>query len=183
MINIDLKKAFDGVDHEFLFKIMEKMGFSQRFISWIKILYNDIQSSVLINGHLGNFFNVNRGVRQGCPLSMILYVISQEPLYQAIKQTKQIAPLDIPCKPIKLLGYADDTTFFVKSDIGIIYVFTLIKHFEIASGIKLNYHKTKIFGFGLWHGRRYWPYDNIKIESKEITNLGITYAININDAV
>ena len=119
MINIDLKKAFDSVDHDFLFKIMKKMGFSQLFINWIKILYNGIEITVLINGHLGNYFNINRGVRQGCPLSMILYVISQEPLYQAIKQTKQIDPLDIPCKPIKLLGYADNTTFFIKSDIAI----------------------------------------------------------------
>ena len=62
MINIDLKKAFDSVDHDFLFKIMKKMGFSQSFINWIKILYNGIESTVLINGHLGNYFNVNRGV-------------------------------------------------------------------------------------------------------------------------
>ena len=124
------------------------MGFSQFLISWIKVLYSDIESMCMINGHLGDCFKVNRGVRQGCPLSMTLYVISQEPLYQAIKQTQQIEPLDIPCTPIKLLGYADDTTIFAKSDIAIMYIFTILKHFELESGIKLNTQKNKALWFG-----------------------------------
>ena len=114
---------------------------------------------------------------------MTLYIISQEPLYQAIKQTKQIKPLDFPCKPLKLLGYADDTTVLVKSDIGIMYIFTILKHFELASGIRLNTNKTKKIGFGMWHGRINWPYDNIKTEGTEITILGITFTHNLNDAI
>ena len=81
MINIDLRRAFDSVDHNFLFKNMEKMGFSEKLISWIKVLYSGIESMCLVNGHLGECFKVKTGVRQGCPLSMTLYVISQEPLY------------------------------------------------------------------------------------------------------
>ena len=85
LINIDLQKAFDSVDHSFLFIVMRKMGFSLRFIYFIQLFYNEVVSTCLINGHQGNQFNINRGVRQGCPLSMFLYVISQEPLYRAIK--------------------------------------------------------------------------------------------------
>ena len=62
MINVDLKRAFDSVDHGFLFKIMNKMGFSQQTISWIKVLYSDIESMCLINGNLGSCFKVKRGV-------------------------------------------------------------------------------------------------------------------------
>ena len=71
-----------------------------------------------------------------------------------------------------MLGYADDSTFFVRSDISIIYIFTILKHFELASSIKLNIKKTKIIGFGNWHGRRDWPYDNLKVETSEILILG-----------
>lgn len=77
LINIDLQRAFDSVDHEFLFNILEKMGFDKSFISWIALLYRDIISVCQINGHLGNSFAIRRGVRQGCPLSMIVYVLAQ----------------------------------------------------------------------------------------------------------
>ena len=69
----------------------------------------------MIDGHQSDQFAVNRGVQQGCPLSMMLYVLAQEPLYQAINQTKQIKLFDLPCKQTKLQGFADDTTIFAKT--------------------------------------------------------------------
>ena len=100
-------------------------------------------SLVLVNGHQGDTFKIKRGVRQGCPLSMILYIIAQEPLYQAIKKTHQIRSLDIPCQKKKVIGYADDSTFVVKSELDIIYIFTILKHFELASAVKLNKKRLK----------------------------------------
>ena len=88
------------------------MGFSDIFIRWIKVLYNNIESVCQVNGHIGEPFKVLKGVRQGCPLSMLLNVLSQEPLYHAVNQTYQIKSLKLPCKPSKMLGYAGDTTFF-----------------------------------------------------------------------
>ena len=174
-----MQKAFDSLDHSFLFKIMKKMGFAKSFIQWIKLFYTDIESICLVNGHRGDSFKIKRGVRQGCPLSMILYIIAQEPMYQAIKKTQQIEPISIPSQPIKMLGYADDSTFSVKSDIGIIYIFTILHHFELASSIKLNRKKTKIIVFGGWHGRTDWPYNDIKVETSEIQILGITFTSDI----
>ena len=104
LINIDLQKAFDSLDHSFLFKIMKKMGFAKSFIHWIKLFYTDIESTCLINGHRGDSFKIKRGVRQGCPLSMILYIIAQEPMYQAIKKIQQIEPISIPSQQIKLVS-------------------------------------------------------------------------------
>ena len=121
------------------------MGFHKSFIAWIKILYNDIISVCLINGHQSDPFAIRRGVRQGCPLSMILYIISQEPLYQAIKKTKQIQTFEIPCKQVKLLGFADDTTIFVKTELSIFYIFQILDYYEKASSIKLNIKKTRMF--------------------------------------
>ena len=74
---------------------MKKMGFSEKIINWLVVLYRNIESLCLVNGFLTEPFNVERGVRQGCPLSMLLYVIFQEPLYCAIEQSNLIIPIDI----------------------------------------------------------------------------------------
>ena len=113
---------------------------------------------------------------------MILYIIAQGPLYQAIKKTYQIRSIETPSEKRKIIGYADDSTFIVKSDLDIIYIFTILKHFELASTIKLNTKKTKIFGFGNWQGRLEWPYPDLKVETTNISILGITYAPNIDQA-
>ena len=84
---------------------------------------------------------------------MILYIISQEPLYQAIKQNRHIQPFNIPCRQIKLLGFADDTTIFVKTEQSITHIFQILDYYERASSIKLNMSKTRIFGFGEWKNR------------------------------
>ena len=183
LVNIDLQKAFDSVDHHFLFKILDKMGFHHTFISWIRVLYTNTVSLCLINGHKTRPFTIKRGVRQGCPLSMILYVLAQEPLYQAIKQTRQIKPIGLPCRETKLLGFADDTTIFVKTELSITYIFYILEYFEEASSIRMNVSKTRIFGFGEWRGSENWPYPHIKVEVSSINILGITYAHEINTSV
>ena len=183
LINVDLQKAFDSVDHSFLFAVMRKMGFCLKFISLIKTLYNDILSTCLVNGHLSNQFDIKRGVRQGCPLSMILYVFSQEPLYRAFKATNQIQTFNIPCRNIKMLGFADDTSLFVNSDLSLISIFNILNYFGMASGIKVNTKKTRILGFGAWKYRTDWPIPDLKTEKSEIKILGILFCRDINQAI
>ena len=137
---------------------MRKMGFSDTFLECVQVLYTDIVSVCLINGHHSDPFRIERGVRQGCPLSMILYIITQESLYLAIKQSQHIKAIETPCKTKQLLGYADDTTIIVRSDLCMIYVFTILKNFHLASSIKLNMKKTKKIGFGEWKSRQDWSY-------------------------
>ena len=64
---------------------------------------------------------------------MILHVLAQEPLYRAIKQTRQIIPIKLPCRETKLLGFADDTTIFVKTELSITFIFYILEYFEEAS--------------------------------------------------
>ena len=183
LINIDLQKAFDSVNHSFLFSVMRKMGFSLEFISFIQMFYNEVISVCLVNGHQGNSFNIKRGVRQGCPLSMLLYVLAQEPLYRALKASTQIQAIDIPCKETKLLGFADDTSIFVNSILSITSVFNILKDYGNASGIQVNNKKTKIMGFGGWMDRTEWPISDLKTQSSDITILGIIFCRDINVAI
>ena len=148
LINLDWSKAFDRVDIAFLCKIMLKMGFQKTFIDIIMIFYIDRISRCLVNGDLTNVFRVERGVRQGCPLSMLLFIISQEPLYASIENSIKILPFKTPNTNMKINGYADDTNLVLADDQSIIEAFRLIKDFADASGAKLNVNKTKIFGMG-----------------------------------
>ena len=115
VINLDWEKAFDRVNWVFLLNVMKRMGFPEFIINWVITMHTNIQSVCMINGSITKPFDIKRGVRQGCPLSMIFYVIFQEPLYKAINMSNKIIPPLLPCKQIKNTGYADDTSIFVKN--------------------------------------------------------------------
>ena len=72
IISLDQSKAFDRGSHEYLFKVLTNFGFGPQFISLLKLLYNNISSSVLVNGFISDKFPVLRSVRQGCSLSPLL---------------------------------------------------------------------------------------------------------------
>ena len=80
VINLDQKKTFDNVDHGYLFNTMRAMGFGARFISYLQILYGGAESLVKVCGSLTVPFSFEKGIRQGCPLSGLLYTIAIEPL-------------------------------------------------------------------------------------------------------
>ena len=169
-ISLDQLKAFDRVDWDFLFKVMSSFNFSDRFIQWIRILYTDIQSCVKVNGHLTESFTLSRGVRQGCPLSPLLYTLIAEIL--AISIRKDVSIQGIPINSTtknKISQYADDTTLTVVGDFSIARVFHIVTLYEQASGAKINLDKC----VGLWIGANKhrtdqlhgisWRNDKIKI--------------------
>ena len=58
-----------------MFDTLNAFGFSEHFIKWVKLLYTDISSSVIVNNHISDTFEIKRGVREGCSLSPLLYVV------------------------------------------------------------------------------------------------------------
>ena len=73
LVKIDQEKAFDRVNWLFLEKVLEKMNFGPRFIHCIKTMYTEVSCKISNNGHLSRSITLQRGVRQGCPLSPLLY--------------------------------------------------------------------------------------------------------------
>merc|ERR1712240_531273 len=139
-------KAFDLVPVDFVFKVLHTLGFGETFVGYIKTLYSDIESSLVINNIISDSFPVSRSVRQGCPLSMSLFILFQEPFYRAVIASRVIRPLTLPdSTKINILGYADDSTLLINDERSLLEAFTLIRKFEKAMGSKLNFNKTKIY--------------------------------------
>jgi len=110
---LDFKKAFESVEWSFIFKALESFGFGSPLIQWIRTFYYNIQSCVVNNGHATPFFELERGVRQGCPLSAILFVVAVEFLADSIRNDQSIEGIIIQGKEHKISQYVDDTSCFV----------------------------------------------------------------------
>lgn len=80
ILSLDQEKAFDRIDHKFLFSVMKAFGFGDAFISMVKLLYKDATCMIKMVGGFSVPVKVEMGIRQGCPLSGQLYVLAIDPL-------------------------------------------------------------------------------------------------------
>ena len=78
-----------------ILKALETFGFGASLVQWVKTFYKNIQSYVINNGYATPFFELQRGVRQGCPLSGILFVIAVEILANSIRDDQSIMGINI----------------------------------------------------------------------------------------
>ena len=152
LMMVDFSKAFDVhvIDVTFIKKCLSKFNFGPVFQKWVTILYTNIASSVIVNDWFSETYSVLRGIRQGCPLSALLFVMAVELMANKVRENKEIKGLDIDGKGIdlKLLQYADDTLFYV-SDIN--YFENILIELEVfgdVAGPKLNREKTVLIWIG-----------------------------------
>ena len=144
ILSMDQQKAFDMVSHEWLGLVLSRGNFGRNFIKWINLLYEGATAKVVVNGTTSESFELGRGVRQGDPLSMALYVLTLEPLLEGIRQDKDITGMnDTSGNTLKLLAFADDTNFFPNTQIGIKKIIDHFRLFSSCSGAKLNLDKSK----------------------------------------
>ena len=85
LLFIDFEKAFDSLDWNFMLKCLNVFGFGPSLIRWIETFCTNISSCVLNNGLCSQYFEVQRGVRQGNPLSPYIFIIAAEILAIAIQ--------------------------------------------------------------------------------------------------
>ena len=93
------------------------MNFGPSFINWIHTFYKNISSCVINNGYSSQFFALQRGVTQGCPLPGLLFVFAVEQLAHQVRISESIKGLENGNKITKLSLYADDTTAFIRDDL------------------------------------------------------------------
>ena len=96
IMSLDFKKGFDTINHDFLFGLLKELRFKESFIRWIKTLYSNANGRVMNYGWISEEFFIKRGVRQGCPLSALLFIIVAEILAAKIKQNVKIKGILVP---------------------------------------------------------------------------------------
>ncbi len=105
-------------------------------------MYNNIESTILNNGTICKFFKLQRGVRQGCPLSACLFITALETLANKIRNDKSIKGIKIDRIEIKLCLLADDITLILNDLNSVKNTIDLLKMFSLCSGLKINIDKN-----------------------------------------
>jgi len=145
MLALDQAKAFDRVSHTYLFAVLRAFGFSDNFIRWVRLCYTECFSQVIVNGFISESFPIMRGIRQGCGLSALLYVLCAEPFAHRVRMDGSISGLALPGAPdeTKLSQYADDFTAIVTTEGSIERLFYICDLYSRASGALLNRQKCQ----------------------------------------
>ena len=114
-MKVDIAKAFDTVSWSFLFLLLEHMGFSRRWINWISLLLSTASTRIILNGMPGRRICHARGLRQGDPLSPLLFVMAMEALNAMFRAADNLGLLEVLDGKIKerAFFYADDVVLFL----------------------------------------------------------------------
>ncbi|CAM8986018.1 unnamed protein product [Rhodiola kirilowii] len=158
---IDLRKAYDTIDWNFLSSMLEKLEFPSKFIVWMMMCVQSTSYSIMINGEMFDYFEGKRGLRQGDPLSPFLFTIAMECLsimMQSLNKAKGFY-YHPKCHRIKLthIMFADDLILFSSgrnSAIGAMKA--VVSKFLECSGLSINFHKSILFTGGMGEGKVAW---------------------------
>ena len=184
LVSIDFEKAFDSVDWKFMEKTLKHFGFGTDILKWISSFYNDIKSSILVNGQASTSFRISRGCRQGDPISPYLFILCAEILACRIREDQDLKPIKIDDTEFKISQFADDTTFLLNGDKeSFEKLFNHLNLFGNVSGLKLNHDKTN----NIWLGSesdskaRWLPHLNMSWNPPKFKILGLWFTHNLEN--
>ncbi|PNX92269.1 cysteine-rich receptor-like protein kinase [Trifolium pratense] len=178
MFKVDFEKAFDSVDWNFLDIVMQKMGFHEKWRSWITECLKTNSISVLVNGSPSKEFEMGRGLRQGDPLSPFLFLIAAEGFNLLMKKAVDLGnfsgyKFDGGDECFSHLQYADDTLIIGRKGWGNIRIIkAILLLFELMSGLKVNFHKSLLIGINI---HQIWIEEAAKILNCKVGSFPFKY--------
>ncbi|KAF1336357.1 reverse transcriptase, partial [Globisporangium splendens] len=145
---LDFAKAYDSLDRSFLAQALQHLGFPLKFVHLVKVLHSQTTYKFIVNGFLSRKYNVTSGIRQGCPLAPLLFILALEVLYRKIEESDEIHGVELQAAgcatEVRLGGYADDTTIYLSDPKDINAVFAILDKYGAASGLRVNRHKSAV---------------------------------------
>ncbi|GLB44701.1 putative RNase H [Lyophyllum shimeji] len=149
IVALDQEKAYDKIDHAYLWQTLRKFEIPEEYIRTVQSLYGNAETRIMINGYLSSPWQVTRGVRQGDPLSCLLFDLAIEPLAASLRNSN-LKGFEIPGSDEKLIAnlFADDTTTFLSEDDEFEDLQALLDDWCIASKAKFNVKKTEVIPIG-----------------------------------
>jgi hypothetical protein len=155
LLKLDFEKAYDRVNWQFLREVLIRKGFDAAFVHRMMQLVSGGQTAIAINGEVGPYFRNKRGVRQGDPISPLLFDFVGDALdailsrARAVGHIQGVVPHLIP-GGVSHLQYANDTMILIQNDPdGIRNLKFLLICFELMSGMKINFHKSEVIVMGV----------------------------------
>jgi len=155
VFKVDFEKAYDSLSWDYLLEIMRKMGFSDVWCAWIRAALESSRASVLVNGSPTHEFEVQRGLRQGDPLSPFLFVIAMEGFHVGLLEASRVGAFNgvkIGSSELEIshLLYADDDVIVCDWSLqNAMKIVNMLPVFYMASGLKINLLKSKLTGVGV----------------------------------
>jgi hypothetical protein len=157
LCKLDLEKVYDHVNWDFLIYLLRRCGFSEKWRKWIYFCVSSIRFSILVNGSPCGFFPSSRGIRQGDPLSPMLFVIVMEAFSRLIDKATNagmlsgfsVGNLDRAPMVVSHLLFADDTLIFCEADPAhLFHLQSILIWFEATSGLRINLGKSELVQVG-----------------------------------
>ena len=153
LCKLDIEKAYDHVNWDALFYLLERMGFGDRWRRWLRTCVSTVCFSVLVNGSPAGFFGSSRGLKQGNPLSPLLFLLIMKVLSRILKKTEEggfiqcfhVGPINSTSIRVSHLLFANDTILF--SDASreqILSIRLVLSCFQVFTGLKVNVGKSEI---------------------------------------
>ncbi|GJW38881.1 RNA-directed DNA polymerase, eukaryota [Tanacetum coccineum] len=155
-VKVDFEKSFDSVRWDYLDGILNNFVFGVKWRGWIQRCLNSAMGSILVNDSPSSEFEFHKGLEQGDPLSPFLFILVMESLHLSFNNILNAGLF----KGIRIdesltlshLYYADDAVFIGKWDkANVVNIVHMLKCFFLASGLKINIHKSKLMGIGISH--------------------------------
>ncbi|CDO71547.1 hypothetical protein BN946_scf184911.g17 [Trametes cinnabarina] len=149
IVALDQEKAYDRIAHDYLWRVLHTFGIPPGFTNIVRSLYRDAMTCVTINGVTSNTYKVYRGVRQGDPLSCLLFDLAIEPLSAMIRKS-ELKGFDISnrLEALKATLFADDTTTYLHEDDDFGVLQNILDTWCSAAKAKFNMKKTEIIPIG-----------------------------------
>ena len=176
MLALDFQKAFDTISVRFMINTFKQFGFGEKFIKWIKILMCQRTAVVKNGGYMSSEFVLQRGIRQGCPISPLIFALAVEIMALSIRQSNKIKGIQLPLThtSVKIKQYADDTTVLLRDLMDFREVLSKIKQFSMFSGLVLNKQKCEAMVNGVHDA---YGMENMGIQFvKQVKILGVSFS-------
>ena len=184
LLLIDFEKAFDSVSWNFIEDVLDFFNFGPSIKQWVRTFYKNISSAVSQNCFLSEFFEIQRGCRQGDPLSPYIFLLCAEILGILIRKNKDIKGIKIDDTEYLISQYADDTSIILDGSPECLdATLRLLHKYAEMSGLHMNLDKTKV----VWIGKKKYSQDTMCVKwglewgSSRFTLLGINFSVNLQE--
>ena len=168
------------VEYNAVLAMLKHLGFGDKFIAWITSIFNSASTSIILNGVPGKTIKCMRGVRQGDPLSPLLFVATAELLQIVINKAWEDGTISLPVdnsygQKFPILQYADDTLLIMPADSRkIMALKEILQSFSASTGLTINFHKSSMVPINISQERCHDLANSFgcKVESMPFTYLG-----------